>query len=209
MDMPIKTNRDQPTGGEESSKALSPREVAKRFGVSPVTVRSWADKGWLQAEITPGGHRRYLVGEVERFAQQRDLGRTHPAGAALRVLVVDDDVQVTEYLRDLLVDRSTPIVLESAHDGFDAGSKVQAFRPHVLLLDLMMPGIDGFEVCRRIKFDPHTSGIRIIAMTGFYTPENVERIRAAGAEVCLKKPLSRKALLKLLGCAPDSAESHV
>lgn len=179
--------------------ALSPGQVAERFGVSPVTVRSWADKGWLRAQTTPGGHRRFLLSELDRFVQTRALLRARPSGAALRVLIVDDDLQLVGFLKDFLCDRPIPIVLESAHDGFDAGTKVQTFQPHFLLLDLMMAGIDGFEVCRRIKADSRTSGIRVVAMTGYHTPENVAKIRAAGAEICLKKPLPMDFLLTLLG----------
>lgn len=203
-----RVNKRRRNSGEQGSAdtPLTPREVANRFGVSPVTVRSWADKGWLRAETTPGGHRRFLLSEVARFARGREHTRSHPNGAALRVLIVDDDRQFTAYLQDLLDDRPTPIVLEIAHDGFEAGTKVQTFQPHVLLLDLMMPGVDGFEVCRRVKADPRTSAIRIIAMTGYHVPENAQRICAAGAEVCLKKPLPMDALLGLLGCTPTSLE---
>jgi CheY-like chemotaxis protein len=77
--------------------------------------------------------------------------------------------------------------------------KVESFRPHALLLDLMMPGMDGFEVCRRLRARPTLNHVRIVAMTGFPSPDNVERIMAAGADACLPKPLDTERLLAELG----------
>jgi two-component system cell cycle response regulator len=62
----------------------------------------------------------------------------------------------------------------------------------------MMPGMDGFEVCRRVKNDPATATIRVIAMTGYPTEENIKRILAAGAESCMTKPVDHAELLAVL-----------
>ena len=90
---------------------------------------------------------------------------------------------------------------EIARDGFEAGVKVESFRPHALVLDLMMPGIDGFEVCRRLRARPTLNHIRIVAVTGFPSTENVDRILAAGADACLEKPIDSERLLAELGLA--------
>jgi len=177
---------------------LTPQEVAELLMVSPVTVRQWAQKGELKALTTPGGHRRFRLHDVERFGRQRGLTlqRRDPAP---RILVVDDDPQLSGYLVELLASLPEPIVTEVASDGFDAGRKVLTFRPDVVLLDLMMPGLDGFEVCRRLKQDPATRDVRIIAMTGYPSPGNVARICAAGAEACLAKPVGIEPLLGAIG----------
>jgi len=73
------------------------------------------------------------------------------------------------------------------------------FSPDVVLLDLMMPGMDGFQVCERLKKDSATKNIRVIAMTGYPSAMNTEKILAAGAEICLPKPVDRAQLLELLG----------
>ena len=86
-----------------------------------------------------------------------------------------------------------------ALDGYEAGRLVQTFAPQVVLLDLMMPGLDGFEVCERIKQDPTTRNTRVLAMTGLYTPENEVKILGAGAEYCLAKPIHTDLLLSCLG----------
>ncbi|MBV8804733.1 MAG: response regulator, partial [Sinobacteraceae bacterium] len=81
----------------------------------------------------------------------------------------------------------------------EAGLKVESFRPHALVLDLMMPGIDGFEVCRLLRARPTLNHVRIVAITGLHSPENVERIMTAGADACLPKPLDPERLLAELG----------
>ena len=186
-------------GGGTRRSYLTPQEVAGLLMVSPVTVRQWAQRGLLRAELTPGGHRRFLLDEIERFASERGLSLHWPAAESRRVLVVDDDELLASYLSALLEAGGAGVEVSTARDGFDAGHKVHNFQPDVLLLDLMMPGLDGFGVCRRLKADPHTRAIRIIAMTGYHTPENAQRILAEGAEACLAKPFSAEELFTQLG----------
>ncbi|MDI1244296.1 MAG: response regulator [Rhodoferax sp.] len=175
---------------------LTPTEVAQWMMVSPVTVRGWALKGILQAEVTPGGHRRFRRDEVERFARQ-----WNPAGnkGPLRVLIVDDDRAVVGFLKELLDDGKGRCVVEAAHDGFEAGRKVHSFAPDILLLDYMMPGIKGSEVCRQIKLLPGHADVRVIAMSGYITPETEAELLAAGAECCLAKPVDPFRLLQIMG----------
>lgn len=183
----------------EEKAYLVPNEVADLLMVSPVTVRQWAQKGILRAVTTVGGHRRFARDEVERFARERGLVLQQPARSACRILIADDDEQVRKFLVELLGAQPYAIEIETAVDGFDAGLKLRAFAPQVLLLDLMMPGMDGFTACRQVKSDPLTASIRVIAMTGYHTPENVRRVLEAGAEVCLPKPVTRLALLAAIG----------
>ncbi len=176
---------------------LTPNEAAAQLMVAPATLRVWADKGLLKAHTTAGGHRRFLREDVDNFQRERGHDRGHSANSGLRILIVDDEASLTRYLTALLKD----IVgshTATAGDGFSAGQLVHTFRPDVVLLDLMMGGLDGFQVCRQIKSDPATRPIRIIAMTGYPSAENIERILAAGAEICLAKPLDEEKLLALL-----------
>ncbi len=181
---------------------LTPSEVATLFMVSPITVRQWAQKGLLEAAVTVGGHRRFLRAEVERFARDHGLSgaRASTGASHARLLVVDDDRQLVGYIRELLseIDKLT---IETAFDGFDAGTKMQIIRPHIVLLDLMMPGLNGFEVCQRIKADHLTRATRVITMTGFASAENTGLSVAAGAERCLSKPLDPNALMALVRSA--------
>ena len=104
-------------------------------------------------------------------------------------------------IAELIQERDDEVETEVASDGFEAGVKVESFRPHAQVLDLMMPGIDGFEVCRRLRARPTLNHIRIVAVTGFPSQENIDRILAAGADACLPKPLDAERLLTELGLA--------
>ena len=187
---------------------LTSNEVASLLRVSPVTIRQWAQKGMISAEFTPGGHRRFMVDEIKRFASQHRISLSGDNSAPdvpdgdLRVLIVDDDEHISRYLAELLarIGKAHGVDLQTrvANDGFDAGTKVFRFQPHAVLLDLMMPAMDGFEVCHILKEDPVTRPIRIIAMTAFATDENIERITAAGAEMCLSKPIDQTMLMDAL-----------
>jgi len=185
---------------------LTPNEVAELLMVNPVTVRQWAARGLLRSLTTPGGHRRFLLSDVEEFARSR--GATPVArhsGRPDRVLIVDDDPSFSRVIQRLIEERYGHVKTEIAQDGFEAGVKVEAFRPHALVLDLMMPGIDGFEVCRRLRARPTLNHIRIVAVTGFASPENIDRILAAGADACLAKPIDTERLLAELGLAVHKA----
>ena len=180
----------------------TPTEVARLLRVSPVTVRHWALKGWLSAETTAGGHRRFLKREVERFARERGISLQPSEDGSFRVLIVDGDRNFARFIAEGLQTQGAHVITETAHDGFDAGTKMLSFEPHVVVLDLIMPGLDGFEVCRRLKQDPVTRLVRVIALTGYSGPEHAERILAEGAEACLPKPIDRRALFEAIGAPP-------
>jgi len=168
--------------------------------VSPATVRQWTVKGDLKSLTTPGGHRRFLYQDIEQFAKDRNMTLPPMADSSAnkRILIVDNDQQLVRFLVNLLETASGKIEIITAHDGFDAGQKVMQFKPQVVLLDLMMPGLSGFEVCRHLRDNPITQHCKIIAMTGYYTTENVDSILKAGADACLPKPIDSETLLNTI-----------
>jgi CheY-like chemotaxis protein len=125
-----------------------------------------------------------------------------PNGRPGRVLIVDDDPEFGLYLVELIAMRDADVQTELARDGFEAGVKTEAFRPHAIVLDIMMPGIDGFEVCRLLRTRPSLDHVRIIAVTAHHTPETASRMLAAGADACLPKPIDPESLLRELGLGP-------
>ena len=173
---------------------MTPKEVAAELMVTPETVRLWVQKGLLQADLTAGGHRRFKREEIDAFTRRRH-GRA--ANAPIRILIVDDEQQMIDMLIDMFESAATPMITESASSGFEAGRKVASFGPDVVLLDIMMPGINGFEVCEQIVREKGRS-VRVIGMTGFHSTENAERMHAAGAIACLPKPLNFEQLEQLI-----------
>ena len=176
---------------------LTPTEVAELLAVSPVTVRQWAQKGLIQARTTPGGHRRFTREVVIDFA--RRMAMTLPEGFApptgSRLLIIDDDRQLNGMLVALFKQKYPAVEVNVACDGFDAGRQVSRFKPTLVLLDIMMPGMDGVEVCRSLKADEASRLARVIAMTEHPTPELEQRIINAGAERLLTKPFGTDELL--------------
>jgi excisionase family DNA binding protein len=177
---------------------LTPTEVADRLLVATVTVRLWASKGLLPSVTTLGGHRRFRVADVEAFVarhQQGTTGQLRPS----RVLIIDDDRQFSRYLAGVIAKQFPEAVVEVAHDGFSAGVKCQSIRPDIVTLDLQMPDMDGFEVCTMLRDLFGKTRPRIVALTGFAGPANVERIIAAGADACVAKTTPMNTLLKEMG----------
>ncbi|MEM7098313.1 MAG: response regulator [Pseudomonadota bacterium] len=175
----------------DENQYLTPTEVATLLKVSPVTVRQWAQKGMLPAQTTAGGHRRFDKDEVERFARERNMGYAITPS----VLVVDDDAQLKNYLVAFLQTSVDGLEVHSAADGFEAGRLVQQYKPSIVILDIMMPGVDGVQVCRSIKQESTTAHAHVVAMTGHFTDILEQRVIAAGAAVLLKKPFDSQELL--------------
>ena len=169
------------------------------MGVSPITVRSWVNRGWLAAYPTPGGHRRFSRQDVLDLVR-RQGGRRSGAGRA-RLLVVDDDAQFRGYLAELLSELLPLAEVEQAADGFEAGIKLAEFLPDIVLLDQSMPGLDGAAVCRRIRGAAQHAAVRVIGITGHHDPRVEQAMLAAGAERVLHKPLDVATLREVLALA--------
>ena len=186
----------------EMKQSFSTSEVAKYCHVTADTIRKWAEAGRIRVFKTPGGHRRIRREDLITFLRENSIP-LHPdlGSPGVRILIVDDERAVISVVRRFLERSRTPFHIEVAMDGYDAGHEVASFRPDVVFLDLRLPGIDGFEVCRRIKEAPEHAGTSVIAMTGYYEEETVKRIMGLGAAMCLQKPFNpddlRRALAKV------------
>lgn len=185
---------------------LTAREAGDVLLVSPVTVRKWAQKGALPFHSTLGGHRRFLMEDLHRFAEQHGirLADTVPTDATariLRILLVDDDTIFTDYVREIVLRASPGASVECAADGFEAGKLSEALHPQLVAMDINMPGIGGIELCRRLRNNPTTAQARLIVMSGEMTAENAAAARAAGADACIGKGATRDDMLAALGLA--------
>jgi len=170
-------------------------QAAKYCSLSRVTLWKYVKAGELRASLTPGGQYRLRKKDLESFMRARGM---HPFATYQpqnkKVLIVDDDPQIRRLFTNILSHRG--YLTETASDGFEAGVKVVSFNPGLVILDLFMPGIDGFEVCSWLKNNPDTLYIKILVVTGYDTPENMKRIMDAGADGYLTKPLDSKTLIQ-------------
>ncbi len=115
-------------------------------------------------------------------------------GAESRILIADDNEPNVELLEAYLGDLNCQI--DVAVDGRDTLAKVDSFRPHLILLDIMMPKLSGFEVCKQLKSAPETRGIMILMVTALNELGDIERAVEAGTDDFLSKPVNKIELLK-------------
>jgi len=172
-------------------------ETAKLCHVSPLSIINWVNAGRLPAFRTPGGHRRIRREDLVRFMRENGIPipeDLREGSGRPKVLVVDDEASIREVIAEHLATRPNRYEVLTAADGFEAGRLVATFRPEVVLLDLRMPGLDGFQICRTIKADPESSSTIVIAITGFYSPETETRILECGAIRCFAKPVEPSTL---------------
>lgn len=186
----------------ETKQSFSTSEVAKYCHVTADTIRKWAEAGRIHVFKTPGGHRRIRREDLLRFLRENTIPIHEDLdNSGVRILVVDDEKAVISVIRRFLERSQTPFQIEVAMDGYDAGHQVAAFKPDVIFLDLRLPGLDGFEVCRRIKSSPETAHVYVIAMTGYYEGDVANRVIELGATMLLQKPFTpddlRRALAKV------------
>jgi excisionase family DNA binding protein len=182
----------------EILEALTVYQASQYCGVSPKTVANWIDEGHIVAFRTVGGHRRIRRQDLDSFLKK--IGMPIPTGSQQedrkKILVVDDDKLIVETIVKALEEEPHNYEIISASDGFEAGLQVSHFKPDLLILDIMMPDIDGFEVCRKIKQDPGTCNIKILVLSAYMDEENHEKMKQKGADVCFSKPLPLEKLKK-------------
>tara|TARA_Y100000588_G_scaffold366863_1_gene433012 strand:+ start:256 stop:864 length:609 start_codon:yes stop_codon:yes gene_type:complete len=169
---------------------LTTGDIAEHCQVSYETVVNWIKAAKLKAHATPGGHKRVHLDDFQNFLKTHDMlpfEQEHPASHTPRILVVDDEPDVVDLVLDILR-RQNAYELASAADGFEAGIQVARYQPDLIVLDLMMPHLNGFKVCQLIKNNPETQHIAILVITAYASHENVSRALGCGADRYMTKP---------------------
>ncbi len=171
-------------------ETLTLYQASKYCGVSPQTVSNWIDEGQLIAHRVGGMHRRVRREDLEEFLRCRGLPVIDSVveGPSHKILVVEDDALIVETIVRTLEEEPYDYEIVSASDGFEAGFQVSRFNPDLLILDIMMPNMDGHEVCRRIKQDPSRSHIKVMVLSVYLDEENYQKMKQNGADVCFAKP---------------------
>jgi excisionase family DNA binding protein len=177
-------------------------EIAAYCAVSHLTVTNWIRAGKLFASRTPGGHNRIRREDWLQFLIEHNFPVPQElAKEAKQILVVDDERPLAEIMAHALQEDGYQVSI--AFDGYEAGLKMATLQPDLLVLDLIMPGLDGFSICQRVKANSDRKRTKIIAMTGFVQEGNLAKALECGADLCLAKPFQLKTLkemvAKLLG----------
>ncbi|WP_022663789.1 response regulator [Desulfospira joergensenii] len=165
--------------------------ASKYCNVSSKTIINWVEAGHIKAYKTVGGHRRIKKSDLEAFMldQGIPIPDQESQGTHKKILVVDDDMIIVESIVQALEEDEFDYEVLSASDGFEAGLQVNHFLPDLLILDIMMPDIKGYDVCKKIKENPKTNHIKIVVLSAYLDDDKFARMKEYGADLCLSKPL--------------------
>ncbi|MBI2845646.1 MAG: response regulator [Chloroflexi bacterium] len=172
-------------------RALTTGQVADYCSVRPATVFNWVKAGKLKAYTTAGGHYRIRVEDFREFLKRQNIPIDEDFLSIRqgRILIVDDDTQTVGVIQKALEKDDPEYRFATASDGYAAGVQMASFQPDLVVLDLVMPKMDGFELTRRIKNDPRSRGTKVLAVTAYSSEANMKKAREAGADEILTKPL--------------------
>ena len=175
-------------GGFAGKQVFTTGEAAQVCGVSQQTIIRCFDSGKLQGFRVPGSKfRRIPRNELLRFMKNNGIPCESLAGSKPRILVVDDDPAVLELITEVL-GADDRFELITASTGYDAGLMTERFQPEVILLDYMLPDINGNVVCNRVKSNPKTSGTRIVIVSGAVDRAEIAALLENGADDFIAKP---------------------
>jgi excisionase family DNA binding protein len=165
-------------------------QAAKYLGVAQSTIRKWSDQGRVPAFYTPGGHRRYRRGDLDKFLEASGPGAREQVGPT--VLIVDDDARLREYMRvNLELEGYQVLEAGSADEGM---SVLEGEHPQLILLDVMMPHTDGWEMLQRIQ-ERH-GAIPVIMFSGKVDERSAQDAQARGATGFVGKPFDPQQLIE-------------
>lgn len=171
-------------------------QAARHCRVSIETLSKWIEDGILESVTTGDGHRRIRRRDLHVFLRRQGMPIPHEIGDSdrKRILVIDDNRLLVETIVTALEEEPHDYEIVSASDGFEAGIQIEEFDPDLLILDIMMPDIDGYEVCRRVKEEESSKRPKVIVLSGYLDEESFEKMRQYGADACFAKPLSLRSL---------------
>jgi excisionase family DNA binding protein len=170
---------------------LTVSQASKYCKVAPKTIINWIEAGHINAYKTVGGHRRIKKEDLDNFLEEHKMPSFDQAEENKRkkILVVDDDKIIVETIVQSLEEDANDYEVISAADGFEAGIQVSHFKPDLIILDIMMPDINGYEVCKKIRSKLDTRHIKIIVLSAYLDDENYRQMKDYGADACFSKPL--------------------
>lgn len=179
---------------------LTTGEASRICGVRINTIKHWIQKGHFEAVLTPGGHWRIPRKTFECFLHtwNTHAPESQQSEETMRVLIVDDDPQIHDLVRGAMDISSYTCEVSSAYDGYAGLMQIGLIRPQLLVLDIMLPEINGLEIIRRLKDQPELSkNMRILALTGAQDRKLVVRkLKAAAPDAILFKPVDVQVLLQ-------------
>ena len=177
-------------------KIFTTGEAAELCKVSQQTIIRCFDSGRLQGFRVPGSRFRRIPREdLIRFMNENEIPSDMFESGMKRVLLVDDDPQILEVFQEAL-ERDGRFEVQTAGNGYDAGMLTESFSPDLVVLDYMLPDINGDLVCQRLKAREQSAETRVIFVSGVIEPDEIEKLKASGADDFVQKPLNIQVLIE-------------
>jgi len=194
---------------ERMKTVFTTGEAAKICKVSQQTIIRCFDNGQLKGFRVPGSRFRRIPREqLYKFMKDNGIPTDALESGKRKVLLVDDDNELVELMTKVLEDDGR-FEVRMAGNGFDAGMMVKEYRPDLIVLDVMLPDINGKEVCHRVRADSTLEDVRILCISGLIEEDKVHELRLSGADDFMPKPFELDALIErmctLLEIEPASA----
>lgn len=183
----------------KKSKVYSALEVANICGVVNQTAINWIKAGHLKAYTTPGGQFRVTPEDLCEFMRSRGIEIPEEVLNMLKesaslnnksILIVDDDKGLNSVIKKFLEKQFPEIKIFQAFDGFEAGAQMANIKPGFVILDLDLPGVDGFSLCSRLKTEPMFSNPYVVVITALKDASLSKKCSDLGSNYFLTKPLN-------------------
>ena len=165
-------------------------EAAEICRVSQQTIIRCFDAGRLEGFRVPGSRfRRIPRQNLVKFMKDNNIPLDTIESGKRKVLIVDDDAEIVELIEDVL-ERDGRFEVTTASSGYEAGMATQRFRPELILLDYMLPDVNGNVVCQTIRRNPEFENIKIVIVSGVVKEDEIAQLLKSGAEDFIRKPFS-------------------
>lgn len=177
-------------------RIFSALEVANLCGVVNQTAINWIRNGYLRAFMTPGGQYRIYQEDLVAFLQDRSMRVPSELELPQKpdvdwnlMAIIDDDRSLNDIMKRFFERLDATFTIIQAFDGFEAGALMAERRPGFVILDIDLPGLDGNQICRKVKTEQSFGKPFVITITGLANPEVRERALASGSDAFFSKPL--------------------
>jgi excisionase family DNA binding protein len=193
---------------------MTTREAGETLGVAVRTVQLWVEAGVLPAWRTAGGHRRIARAAVEKLMAERqsDLspvkGQLDAALSTFKLLLVEDDPSLLRLFTGVVASWNFPVALSTATNGFEGLVRIGEMRPDIVVTDLVMPGMDGFEMLRALK-KPGSgfASLKLVVVSALSADEIAEQGGVPEGVICFHKPVNYAKLEALVHkCFADKTQ---
>ena len=165
-------------------------EAAEICKVSQQTIIRCFDAGRLEGFRVPGSRfRRIPRQNLVRFMKDNNIPLDTIDSGKRKILIVDDDAEIVELIEDVL-ERDGRFEVQTASSGYEAGMATEKFRPELILLDYMLPDVNGNVVCQAIRRNSEFENIKIIIISGVVKQDEIAQLLKSGAEDFIRKPFN-------------------